>query len=75
MRWAAELQVRGERLEAKGEDKKMSWMMSNSFFFAKHLRISEKKYTHCSEKADKTTDFSRKKRAKCHSTSRKKRAK
>ena len=23
----------------------MSWMMSNSFFFAKHLRISEKKCT------------------------------
>ena len=74
MRWAAELQVRGERLEAKGEDKKMSWMMSNSFFL-QNTCVYQRKVFLCSEKADKITDFSRKKRAKCHSISRKKRSK
>ena len=47
--------VRGD--EAKDSDKKMSWRYVQLIFFAKHLRISEKKCTSAAKKRTKQPIF------------------
>ena len=49
--------VRGERREARGEDKKMSWRYVQLIFLQKHLRISEKKCTLAAKKRTKQPIF------------------